>query len=161
MTPPSAVESAARTLESVTRRLSAYGREAARDAGLTVPQALTLRALRDTPEPTPAVVARRAGLSRSSMTSILDRLEAAGLVRRERSRDDRRRVHLVLTSVGASRAAGLSDPVLDLLEERLGTLSAEDLARVLEGLEVLSGALVGEAELTRGGQGTRRLDSMR
>jgi DNA-binding MarR family transcriptional regulator len=41
--------------------------------------------------------------TRSGMTRLADRLEAAGLVRRERSPEDRRGVYLVLTAAGRAK----------------------------------------------------------
>jgi DNA-binding MarR family transcriptional regulator len=48
-------------------------------------------------------LAAAAALSLSGMTRIVNRLEGAGLVRRERSADDRRGWHAVLTDAGLER----------------------------------------------------------
>jgi DNA-binding MarR family transcriptional regulator len=49
---------------------------------------------------TPGQLARHASLSTGAMTNRLDRLEAAGLVRRQPDPDDRRRIQVELTEAG-------------------------------------------------------------
>ncbi|HSI47965.1 MAG TPA: MarR family winged helix-turn-helix transcriptional regulator [Ideonella sp.] len=60
---------------------------------------------------TMASLARELGTDPGAMTRSLDRLEAKGLLRRERSTEDRRVVHLVPTEEGRA-AAALVPPVL-------------------------------------------------
>ena len=47
-------------------------------------------------------VTRSCGIPPSTLTSILDRLEVKGLIRRIRSREDRRAVSLAVTDAGAA-----------------------------------------------------------
>jgi len=60
---------------------------------------------------TMAALARESSLDPGAMTRALDRLEAKGLLRRERSQQDRRVIKLVLTDAGHA-AAQLVPPVL-------------------------------------------------
>ena len=68
--------------------------------GLTYVQWLPLYKLRVCSETTNASMARDLGMDPGSITRVLDRIEAKGLLRRERSQTDRRVVHLVLTDAG-------------------------------------------------------------
>jgi DNA-binding MarR family transcriptional regulator len=54
-----------------------------------------------------AELARDCNLDAGSMTRLLDRLEAKGLIRRVRSSEDRRVVNLELTDEGRSAAKGI------------------------------------------------------
>ncbi len=128
-------------VESLLRRVNLQTRSCARGAKLTVPQLHTLLAMTDTPRPTPAVVAALAGLSRSSMTNVLDRLERKGLLRRQHSSSDRRQVELVLTEQGEDLTASLRRPVRVTLEASLRTFDSEQLERIEEGLALLQHAL--------------------
>lgn len=47
-------------------------------------------------------LARQTGLAMTSLTSMLDRMEAAGLVRRDRSGQDRRKILVCLTKAARS-----------------------------------------------------------
>ena len=67
---------------------------------------------------TSADLARGAGVSPAAVSQLLAGLEAAGLVRRDRGGDDRRRQVLALTGEGA-RALAAADAAL---RERIGTL---------------------------------------
>jgi DNA-binding MarR family transcriptional regulator len=81
-------------------------------------------------------------LTSGAMTNRLDRLEAAGLVRRDRNPDDRRGVHVVLTERGrelvdqaiAVRFDEATDAVT-VLNEREREEAAALLAKLLSHLE--------------------------
>jgi DNA-binding MarR family transcriptional regulator len=61
-----------------------------------------------------------------AMTRILDRLEAKGLVRRERSREDRRIVMLRLTPDGREQSARLTALAVRVLEAHLAGFSNDE-----------------------------------
>jgi len=76
------------------------GREEARALGLSLPQAILLRSLRET-GPTPVTHwVGVAGVSPSTATSLLDGLEAEGYIVRTHDRSDRRQVLISLTNAG-------------------------------------------------------------
>lgn len=62
------------------------------------------------------------------MTRMLDRLEAKGLLRRVRSKTDRRVVELELTDEGRALAPSLSLPIVNVLNEALQDFSKEEVA---------------------------------
>jgi DNA-binding MarR family transcriptional regulator len=68
--------------------------------GLTHAQWIPLFKMHVHPGTTVAELARRCELDAGAMTRLLDRLEAKGLCRRERSTEDRRVVNLQLTAQG-------------------------------------------------------------
>lgn len=78
-------------------------------------------------------LAERMGIASSSVTTVIDRLEAAGLARREQQPSDRRAITVVLTQAGSETVAWtrrwMQDAVHDLGEERW-----EVAAQVLESL---------------------------
>src|SRR5215831_13168973 len=68
--------------------------------GVTSHQATLLAVISSTPGLSLRELAETEGISAPSMSGHVDRLEAAGLIRRVRSSDDRRRVGLELTKEG-------------------------------------------------------------
>lgn len=62
----------------------------------------------------------------ASMTRTLDRLEAKGLVRRERSTADRRVVHLTLTEEGQAVAAKVPRVLADVLNGHLSDFTHDE-----------------------------------
>src|SRR3954470_3664742 len=70
------------------------------ELGLTYPQYLVMLALWERDGSTVSELGQRLYLDSGTLTPLLKRLEAAGLVSRVRSTEDERRVHLRLTSAG-------------------------------------------------------------
>lgn len=75
-------------------------------------------------------LAQMAGLTASSITGVVDRLERAGMVRRESDPQDRRRVLVVPVASAEARA------VFAPMAERMATLQAE---YTVEELELIAG----------------------
>ena len=71
------------------------------------------------------------------VTRLLDRMERDGLVRRERSSEDRRVVRAFLTDEGRTRVAALDDPVLQRHLDQFADFSTADLESLLGALERL------------------------
>ena len=72
-------------------------------------------------------IAARMITSVPDITRLVDRLEAARLVARDRSAPDRRVVRVRVTAEGLDRLAGLDEPVLALHRRLLGHLDPEEL----------------------------------
>ena len=68
---------------------------------------------------TVAACAREAGIDAGAMTRMLDRLEAKGLLRRTRSTQDRRVVHVHLTERGQEVAARIPHCLADVMNGQL------------------------------------------
>jgi len=73
-----------------------------------------------------AMLSRELELDPGAMTRSLDRLEAKGLVRRERSTEDRRVVHLVLTEEGRKVARKVPPVMAEVLNKHLQGFSEAD-----------------------------------
>lgn len=95
-----------RALAELRHRIRLFVREGdakALEAGLEPQQYLILLAIRGLPENVEATIralADRLALKHHSVVELVDRLEQHGLVRRSRSRDDRRRVLVALLPRG-------------------------------------------------------------
>ena len=77
-------------------------------------------------------------LSRSNLTRLVDRLEEAGLVARERSAEDRRGAYAVLTEQGRDLRRRMWPPyqaaIRELFESRLSETEADLMATILRRL---------------------------
>ena len=70
----------------------------------------------------------------STVTGIIDRMEREGLVERQRSEEDRRVVHIVLTRRGQKLASEIPVEPVQIFRQVLSELSlreASDLKRIL------------------------------
>jgi DNA-binding MarR family transcriptional regulator len=73
-----------------------------------------------------AALARDQAIDPGAMTRAVDRLEAKGLLRRERSAQDRRVVTLVLTDAGRAAAALVPPVAVQVLNAHLAGFSDDD-----------------------------------
>ncbi|MEZ4470878.1 MAG: MarR family winged helix-turn-helix transcriptional regulator [bacterium] len=123
-----------RAIRRVFQRVAEHSRHLARDAGLTVPQILVLRAVASG-DPTLGEVSGRVNLSPATVSRIVDRLERGGLVTRQRAATDRRQVRLALTPAGAERLSTSPAPLQERFLARLHALPVEEQRALLGALE--------------------------
>ena len=100
-----------------------------------VPETLALSHLRLRGPLGPRELAGRLGLTPSTVTSLLDRLEAAGFAERTAHPTDRRKTVISLTEAGEAVVAA-SDRWLSNTVERLGSQATAEVTRSMRLLEV-------------------------
>lgn len=88
----------------------------------------------------PSELATELGLTSGSMTALLDRLERAGFVLRERSKNDRRQYTIRLQPAFYARAEGVYAALGAAISRRLRRLGAEERMRLRDGLLLLAEA---------------------
>ena len=97
-----------KAIRRIAHAIDTRSKQIGRESGLTIPQIVVLKAVSVQGALTTAAISRQADLSAATTVTILDKLEAKGLIRRNRSTSDRRTVQAELTETG--RAALLSSP---------------------------------------------------
>lgn len=103
---------------------------------LTGSQYNVLRILRDEGKPMPCLkIAQRTITVVPGITGLVDRLEKRGLVKRDRSTEDRRVVDVSLTEEGEELLARLDEPISELHKKLLGQFSAAEVAELARLLE--------------------------
>ncbi|GAA1978655.1 hypothetical protein GCM10009817_18940 [Terrabacter lapilli] len=78
----------------------------------------------------PRELSTRLGITPAAMTDVVDRLEAAGHLLRERDTTDRRRVRLVPTESAASEVRGRLRSLLDRLDALTDQFTPEERAAI-------------------------------
>lgn len=96
--------------------------------------------LADQPGSTVSELAAAAGIRSTTMTSVLDRLEVRGLVRRGTAPCDRRAVRIEMTDAGRTAAGAIVAAVAALERRALAGLPAEAISGLQVGLEKLAEA---------------------
>jgi DNA-binding MarR family transcriptional regulator len=96
------------------------------DLKLTGVQAMVLNFLGQEDVVTSGELGKRTHLDSATLTGILDRLEAAGLLDRTRHPKDRRAIQICLTDQGREIAADLYGKAIDANKAFLSNLSAEE-----------------------------------
>ncbi len=125
-------------IRQVVRRISEHSKYLAREVGLTVPQLMCLKAIGELEEQegeiTVAMIGKIVQLSPATVSRIIDRLERAGLVERERRSKDRRRVCLSLTAAGLERFQTLPIPLQEQFITRIRALTKDEREHILDAL---------------------------
>lgn len=87
-------------LRRIIRATDMRSKQLARESGLTPPQFMILSTIDRLGAVAISRIAKEVNLTQATITSVLDRLEQKGLVRRLRSEQDKRIVHATLTEEG-------------------------------------------------------------
>src|SRR5690606_34708761 len=135
---------ALRAIRRILRAADLNGRRLSNATGLTPSQLIVLQEIERRGETTPSRIAAALQFGQATVTNIVDRLVAGGLMIRQRDERDKRQMILRITSEG--RDVLLQAP--DLLQQRFSTrfeeLPAWERAMILAALERLSELLEAE-----------------
>ncbi|GHG72310.1 MarR family transcriptional regulator [Comamonas sp. JC664] len=96
------------------------------------------------------VLALRVGITRKTITGVVDRLESMGLVERTRDVEDRRAVVVRLTEQGSSVFARIDSGLDESLRRVLDLMTPEDRDAVFGILERMLAKLTAEAQSDEG-----------
>ncbi len=133
--------SALQALRRILRASEIGNRQLATATGLTLSQLLVLQEIGERGEVTPTELSAALQFGQATITNIVDRLEAAGLVTRQRGERDKRRVHLAATDAGA-RTIDLAPDILQArFSERFAALPEWEQAMIIAGLGRLADIL--------------------
>lgn len=114
-------------------------------SGLTASQALVLRQIGSGPGMTPSAVATALRFGQATITNIVDKLAAAGLVTRTRSERDKRQILVQATPVGLQRLQDIPFPLQMRFGQGYDQLPRWEQAMLLAALERIGG-LISEPE---------------
>jgi DNA-binding MarR family transcriptional regulator len=96
---------------------------------------VTLKYIGESARPTD--IARWLGRSPNSISMMVDRMVKAGLVRRIRSKKDRREVRVIMTSKAESALRPATEAGLEFIQEVMSPLLDEELATLVQLLEII------------------------
>jgi DNA-binding MarR family transcriptional regulator len=130
----STIEDVLTTLRRIIRATDLHSKHLEKIAGLTAPQLLLLELLRNG-EVIASQLARQMSLSQATVTTIIDRLEKRGLVRRRRSNSDKRRVYTALTTAGTVALQNAPRPLQEHFVRRFQELHDWEQSMILSALQ--------------------------
>lgn len=108
-----------------------------REMNLTGPQGVLMGTLAHHGEMKVSELSERIGLSNSTVSGILDRLENQGLVERTRSKDDRRVVYIKVTDEFRKQSQKHFEEINSKIEQMMNKATPEELDKILEGMKTL------------------------
>ena len=116
-----------------------------REFGLTPSQYNVLRILRGEGKPLPILeIAERTIAVAPGITGLIDRLEKAGLARRERSTQDRRVIFVCVTAQATELLARIDEPLESLQRDLASPLAQAELRELSRLLEKLRAGCTGK-----------------
>tara|TARA_R110002096_G_scaffold181497_11_gene359181 strand:+ start:6156 stop:6629 length:474 start_codon:yes stop_codon:yes gene_type:complete len=122
------------SLRQIIRATDLHSRKLGRDTGLTTPQLVIMGAIKRAQSQTVSEIARSVSLSQATVTSILNRLESQGLVKRERCSADKRRVNVKLTAQGTRLIADAPEPLQHEFVSRFNELKTWEQHHIVAAL---------------------------
>jgi len=122
-------------LRQIIRATDLHDKHLSRMTGLTMPQLMLMQTLRLHGPVTVGVLAKEMNLAQATVTSILDRLERKALVRRERSQEDKRKVHVVPTEEGQELLKSAPTTLQDMFIRQFDDMHEWEQSMVVASLE--------------------------
>ncbi len=130
------IEEVLTALRRVIRATDLHSKHLSKTTGLTAPQILLMQAIRKREDGgTIGELAGEVSLSQATVTSILDRLEKRGLVFRERSTVDKRKVYACLTDGGLETLQGAPIPLQDQFARQFRDLQEWEQTMIIASLQ--------------------------
>lgn len=128
-------------LWDLVHALDVRSKRMARAFGVTGPQRLVIRVLGRKPDMTASDIAGALGLHPSTLTGIMSRLEAHGMLERKVDKEDRRRVRFRLTPRGLKIDRDRKGTVEAAVRRALGRTADSDVEQTLQMLVLLTAEL--------------------
>jgi DNA-binding MarR family transcriptional regulator len=138
---PADLEESIELLHRIFQSVDLFSRKTLRDFGVTGPQIWALKTIEGARMLSMGDLAHGMHLHMSTVTGIIDRLEAAGLVTRERSSSDARVMELRLTPKGKGILAKSPEPPRSKVARRLQRLSPAEIRKVRTSLLLIAEAM--------------------
>lgn len=131
-------------LRRVIRATDLHSKQLNRTVGLTAPQLLLLQTSDKQGELTIGEIARSMSLSQATVTTIVDRLEARGLLKRQKSSVDKRKVYVTITEEGKKLIKDAPTALHTELVRRFGNLEGWQQSMILASLQHLASLMDAE-----------------
>ena len=125
-------------LRQIIRSTDMQEKEISRLTGLTLPQLMTMQALRQVSPVTTGELAKEITLTQATVTSILDRLEKKELIIRERGIEDKRKVWISLSQKGLNLMKGAPTTQQDMFIRRFDDMQSWEQSMIISALERVS-----------------------
>lgn len=132
-------------IHRILRVVDTQTRNLAKGSGVSSSQMLLLQLTDGLEQTTPSQLAQFSCLSQATVTSLVDKLERRGWVKREKDTTDRRRIWITVTEDGKQVVANSPNQFREVFHTRFNHLEDWEQAYILAALERV-GSLLGFAE---------------
>ena len=122
-------------LRRVIRAIDIYSSKLNMEYNITGPQLICLYSIVNDGPLILSYLGKHYSLSASTITGIIDRLEAKGLIERQRNNADRRKVMITSTEAGKKLIANAPSPLQDKLTDAINNLPELEQTAIVLSLE--------------------------
>lgn len=130
-----------KAIRRIAHAIDIRSKRIGRETGLTIPQIVVLKAVSDQGALTTAAISKQADLSPATTVTILDKLEAKGLITRIRSTSDRRTVQAKLTEAGAQTLKAAPSLFADGFAADFATFTGKEQADIVTAFTMVADLL--------------------
>jgi DNA-binding MarR family transcriptional regulator len=123
------------SIRRIIRATDLYSKHLSKTVGLTAPQLMLLQTVHGLGAVSISRLSAEMSLSQATVTTILDRLEARGLVCRRRSEEDKRVVNALLTDKGEQVLGSAPRPLQDTFSARFQRLQDWEKSMIVAAME--------------------------
>jgi len=134
---PDAAREALRQFRVIFGAVRQHFKAIEKACGVSGAQIWAMAALRQTPGMKVSELAQALSIHASTASNLLDKIEKAGMIRRERNTVDQRVVKLYLTAAGEKALEKAPQPLTGILTHALGQLPDKSLDRLNQDLATL------------------------
>ncbi len=131
-------------LRRILRATEMYARDLAREAGLTAVQLRVLQIVSEKGYATPTELSQRMGVTQATVSALIKKLEAKGLLSRRQSERDRRQTRLEITPDGMAKVRAAPDALQQKYVKQFEALEDWEQAMIVAVLERVSSMLDAE-----------------
>ena len=124
-------------LRKIIQVIEMNSKKLVKRVGLTGPQLVILQEIARSGEVTAGEIARAVSLSQATVTGILERMEKRGLLARQRSDSDKRRIMVRITDFGRQILDEAPPLMQEAFVERFSSLQAWEQTMILSALQRL------------------------
>ncbi len=124
-------------LRKIIQAIDMNSKKLVKRVGLTGPQLVILQEISSQGEVTAGEIARAVSLSQATVTGILDRMEKRGLIARQRSERDKRRIMISITAMGEQVLKDAPPLMQEAFVERFSNLKDWEQTMILSALQRL------------------------
>ncbi|WP_424943742.1 MarR family winged helix-turn-helix transcriptional regulator [Aliiroseovarius crassostreae] len=145
-------------LRQILRATELHGREVASAVGLTAVQLRLLKITHDAGGATATTLAYHMRVSQATITALLDKLAAKGMIERRVSDQDRRKKTILITDAGREALENAPDPMqrdfarrferLEDWEQAMLLAAAERLAALMNADEISAAPILATGDIT-------------
>jgi DNA-binding MarR family transcriptional regulator len=138
------IDSSLIALRRIVRATELFGREIRQATGVTPAQFRVLQIIAEKGFVTAKAIALRMQVSQGTVTSLVDKLVRDGLALREKSSQDRRQIHILLTEAARVVLAEAPDPLQQRFVRKFAAMDDWEQAMLVAGLERVASMLDAE-----------------